>query len=161
MHNTTLSTQGKTSVTKDELKALAKEADAAVSALETIAEKLQGVKDELETKRDEAKEKLDKLTEKRDAAQEKYDALSEAAAEGPRGTKLQEKIEELTEQIDGEIEPGVTLESLIENVEADIDRLAILDDFDPADVRTFADGVDAFADECDESLLDAEVSEED
>jgi chromosome segregation ATPase len=147
-------------MTKDELKALAKEADAAVSTLEIIAEKLQAVKDELETKRDEAKEKLEKLTEKRDAAQEKFDSLSERAAEGPRGTKLQEKIEELTDLIDGEIEPGVTLDSLVESLDAEMDRLSILDDFDPADVRAFADGVDVFADECDESLLDAEVSEE-
>ena len=147
--------------TKAELQALAKEADAAVTALDVIAEKLQAIKDELETKRDDAKEKLDKLIEKRDAAQEKYDGLSETAAEGPRGEKLREKIEELQDQIDTEIEPGVTLESFIETLDTAIDKLSFLDDFDPADARTFADGADSFADEVEDDLLDAEVSEED
>jgi chromosome segregation ATPase len=143
------------------MKALAKEADAAVTALEVIAEKLQTVKDELETQRDAAKEKLDALTEKRDAAQEKYDALSETAADGPRGQKLQEKIEELTDKIDGEIEPGVTLPGLVESLDTEVDQLSFLDDFDPANARAFADAVDSFADDADESLHEIEVSEED
>jgi chromosome segregation ATPase len=147
-------------VNKSELQALVREADVAVSALEIIAEKLQSLKDEIQSKRDASREKLESLTDKRDAAQVKLDALSESAADGPRGDKLREKIEELQDKIDSEIEPGYTVESIVDSLEEDLDRLSFLDDFDPASARSLADGISNYADEADDTLLELEEPNE-